>query len=153
MLRRTGTVRACRPVGQCHTLPMTTRRTSRVTRSQHPGTPRRAALAARTDRPGPPPTPVLRLGLPKGSLQEATVRLFERAGFKLHISERSYRPSIDDPELAPMLLRAQEPGRAGGGGGGGGGRGISPPRGGGAPKGERGGPRSWCRSPSSTWRS
>ena len=111
MLRRTGTVRACRPVGQYHTLPMTTKRIPRVTRSQHPGTPRRAAPAARTDRPGPPPTPVLRLGLPKGSLQEATVRLFERAGFKLHISERSYRPSIDDPELAPMLLRAQEMGR------------------------------------------
>lgn len=50
----------------------------------------------------------LKLGLPKGSLQEATVRLFERAGFKVLISERSYRPSIDDPELEPMLLRAQE---------------------------------------------
>ncbi|MDP3703238.1 MAG: ATP phosphoribosyltransferase [Candidatus Omnitrophota bacterium] len=50
----------------------------------------------------------LKLGLPKGSLQEATVRLFERAGFKVLISERSYRPSIDDPELEPILLRAQE---------------------------------------------
>ena len=50
----------------------------------------------------------LKLGLPKGSLQEATVRLLERAGFKVLISERSYRPSIDDPELEPMLLRAQE---------------------------------------------
>src|SRR3990167_10784139 len=50
----------------------------------------------------------LKLGLPKGSLQEATVRLFERAGFKVLISERSYRPSVDDPELEPMLLRAQE---------------------------------------------
>jgi len=50
----------------------------------------------------------LTLGLPKGSLQEATVRLFERAGFSIRISERSYAPSIDDPELAPMLLRAQE---------------------------------------------
>jgi ATP phosphoribosyltransferase len=46
--------------------------------------------------------------LPKGSLQEATVRLFARAGFQLLISERSYLPSIDDPELSPMLLRAQE---------------------------------------------
>lgn len=59
------------------------------------------------------PTPLtnprrLRLGLPKGSLQEATVKLFERAGFKVLISERSYQPSIDDPEIAPMLLRAQE---------------------------------------------
>ncbi|MBI3321444.1 MAG: ATP phosphoribosyltransferase [Candidatus Omnitrophica bacterium] len=50
----------------------------------------------------------LKIGLPKGSLQEATVRLFERAGFKVIISERSYLPSIDDPELEPMLLRAQE---------------------------------------------
>ena len=50
----------------------------------------------------------LKLGLPKGSLQEATVRLFDRAGFKVVISDRSYLPSIDDPELEPMLLRAQE---------------------------------------------
>ena len=50
----------------------------------------------------------LKLGLPKGSLQEATVKLFERAGFKILISERSYTPSVDDPELEPMLLRAQE---------------------------------------------
>jgi len=53
-------------------------------------------------------TPRLTIGLPKGSLQEATVRLFERAGFKVLISERSYAPSIDDQELEPMLLRAQE---------------------------------------------
>jgi len=50
----------------------------------------------------------LKLGLPKGSLQEATVRLFERAGFKVVVSERSYLPSVDDPELEPMLIRAQE---------------------------------------------
>ena len=50
----------------------------------------------------------LKLGLPKGSLQEATVRLFERAGFRVLVSERSYAPSIDDPEIEPMLLRAQE---------------------------------------------
>jgi len=50
----------------------------------------------------------LRLGFPKGSLQEATVRLFQRAGFRISISERSYAPSIDDLELEPMLLRAQE---------------------------------------------
>ncbi len=53
-------------------------------------------------------TPRLTLGLPKGSLQQATVRLFERAGFKIHIGERSYAPAIDDPELSPLLLRAQE---------------------------------------------
>ncbi len=51
---------------------------------------------------------LLKIGLPKGSLQEATVRLFERAGFKVRISSRSYTPMIDDVELAPMLLRAQE---------------------------------------------
>jgi ATP phosphoribosyltransferase len=50
----------------------------------------------------------LKIGLPKGSLQEATVRLFDRAGFKVVVSERSYQPSVDDDELEPMLLRAQE---------------------------------------------
>ncbi|MBF0532343.1 MAG: ATP phosphoribosyltransferase [Candidatus Omnitrophica bacterium] len=50
----------------------------------------------------------LRLGLPKGSLQEATVKVFERAGFKLYISSRSYFPTIDDAEIQPILLRAQE---------------------------------------------
>ena len=48
------------------------------------------------------------MGLPKGSLQEATVRLFERAGFKIYISGRSYFPMIDDIEIDPVLLRAQE---------------------------------------------
>ena len=56
----------------------------------------------------PSGAPKLKLGLPKGSLQDATIRLFERAGFKVVVSERSYLPSIDDPELEPMLLRAQE---------------------------------------------
>ncbi len=50
----------------------------------------------------------LKLGLPKGSLQEATVKVFGRAGFKVHISERSYLPRIDDDEIDPVLLRAQE---------------------------------------------
>jgi ATP phosphoribosyltransferase len=50
----------------------------------------------------------LKLGLPKGSLQEATIRMFQRAGFKIAVSERSYLPSIDDPEIEPVLLRAQE---------------------------------------------
>ena len=50
----------------------------------------------------------LRLGLPKGSLQEATVRVFQRAGFSIYISERSYQPSIDDTEIEVVLLRAQE---------------------------------------------
>ena len=50
----------------------------------------------------------LRLGIPKGSLEQATVRLFERAGYRLIVSARSYFPSIDDPEIECMLIRAQE---------------------------------------------
>jgi ATP phosphoribosyltransferase len=50
----------------------------------------------------------LKLGLPKGSLQDATVQLFERAGFKIIVSSRSYFPHIDDDEIQPVLLRAQE---------------------------------------------
>ena len=52
--------------------------------------------------------PLLRIGLPKGSLQESTVDLFERASFKVGISSRSYFPSIDDPELRLVMFRAQE---------------------------------------------
>lgn len=51
---------------------------------------------------------VLKLGLPKGSLQDATVNLFEKAGFKVQVSSRSYFPYIDDVEIKPVLLRAQE---------------------------------------------
>ena len=52
---------------------------------------------------------VLKLGLPKGSLQESTFRMFKKAGFNLSLSsERSYFPSVDDPEIEPVLLRAQE---------------------------------------------
>ena len=50
----------------------------------------------------------LKLGLPKGSLQEATFKVFERAGFKIYTSSRSYFPTIDDAEIEPVLLRAQE---------------------------------------------
>ena len=50
----------------------------------------------------------LKLGLPKGSLQDATVALFEKAGFKVAVSTRSYFPQIDDDEIDPVLLRAQE---------------------------------------------
>src|SRR3989338_3491404 len=50
----------------------------------------------------------LKIGLPKGSLQDATVRIFERAGFKIYLSSRSYFPKLDDEELEPVLLRAQE---------------------------------------------
>ena len=51
---------------------------------------------------------ILRLGIPKGSLQDATVRLFERAGFNILVSSRSYFPTIDDPEIECLLIRAQE---------------------------------------------
>lgn len=54
---------------------------------------------------------VLRLGLPKGSLQEPTLELFKRAGFNIVVSSRSYRPTVDDEELELRLLRAQEIGR------------------------------------------
>ena len=50
----------------------------------------------------------LKLGLPKGSLQESTVRMFKKAGFFVGISERSYFPSIDDNEIEAILFRAQE---------------------------------------------
>jgi ATP phosphoribosyltransferase len=50
----------------------------------------------------------LRLGIPKGSLEASTVQLFDRAGFKILMNARSYFPSIDDPEIECMLIRAQE---------------------------------------------
>ena len=53
----------------------------------------------------------LRLGLPKGSLQEPTLELFKRAGYNIIVNSRSYRPSVDDRELEIRLLRAQEIGR------------------------------------------
>jgi ATP phosphoribosyltransferase len=51
---------------------------------------------------------VLKLGIPKGSLQNATFELFEKAGFNVSGFERSYFPRIDDPEIQLILLRAQE---------------------------------------------
>jgi ATP phosphoribosyltransferase len=51
---------------------------------------------------------ILRLGLPKGSLQETTERLFKQAGFDLRIAPRSYYPDIHDPEIECILIRAQE---------------------------------------------
>src|SRR6476619_4565611 len=50
----------------------------------------------------------LKLGIPKGSLQDATIQLFARAGFNIYANPRSYFPSIDDPEIECMLIRAQE---------------------------------------------
>jgi len=51
---------------------------------------------------------MLKLGIPKGSLQDATVDLFRRAGFSISVSSRSYFPGIDDPDIECMLIRAQE---------------------------------------------
>ncbi|OGP33779.1 MAG: ATP phosphoribosyltransferase [Deltaproteobacteria bacterium GWC2_65_14] len=51
---------------------------------------------------------VLNIGLPKGSLQESTLKLFRKAGFTISVGSRSYIPTIDDPELSGLLIRAQE---------------------------------------------
>lgn len=51
---------------------------------------------------------MLKLGLPKGSLQNATFELFQKAGFRIRVGERAYVPSIDDAEISCMLIRAQE---------------------------------------------
>src|SRR3990167_10854878 len=51
---------------------------------------------------------MLKFGIPAGSLQNATIELFERAGYHISISSRSYYPSIDDPEIECLLIRAQE---------------------------------------------
>jgi ATP phosphoribosyltransferase len=51
---------------------------------------------------------LLKLGLPKGSLQEATLRLFRKAGYHISVSSRSYYPVFDDAEVQSMLIRAQE---------------------------------------------
>jgi len=50
----------------------------------------------------------LRLGIPKGSLQEATIDLFKNAGYRIRTSSRSYFPTVNDPEIECMLIRAQE---------------------------------------------
>ena len=50
----------------------------------------------------------LKLGIPKGSLQDATLQLFARAGFNVRVSSRSYFPTVDDPDIECMLIRAQE---------------------------------------------
>ena len=54
------------------------------------------------------PKPLLMLGLPKGSLEESTLSLFAKAGWKISISSRSYKPSINDPELDGRFVRGQE---------------------------------------------
>jgi ATP phosphoribosyltransferase len=54
------------------------------------------------------PAPKLKLGLPKGSLQDATLEKFAKAGWNISVSSRSYEPYVDDPELQIRLIRAQE---------------------------------------------
>ena len=51
---------------------------------------------------------MLKLGIPKGSLQESTIRLFGKAGYRIVVGSRSYTPSIDDPEIECLMFRAQE---------------------------------------------
>src|SRR5512135_950908 len=51
---------------------------------------------------------MLNIGLPKGSLQESTLKLFRKAGYHISVSSRSYYPVFDDPEIESMLIRAQE---------------------------------------------
>ncbi len=51
---------------------------------------------------------VLKLGLPKGSLQESTIKLFRKAGYNISVDTRSYYPVFDDPDIEAMLIRAQE---------------------------------------------
>lgn len=53
-------------------------------------------------------TPIIKLGVPKGSLEEATINLFERAGWKIRKHTRNYFPDINDPEIAASLCRVQE---------------------------------------------
>jgi len=50
----------------------------------------------------------IRLGIPKGSLQESTLRLFDKAGFTIRVDDRSYKPSIDDDDIECLMIRAQE---------------------------------------------
>ena len=51
---------------------------------------------------------LLMLGLPKGSLEKATCSLFDKAGFKITMSSRSYKPVVNDPDIEARLVRAQE---------------------------------------------
>lgn len=55
-----------------------------------------------------PKPEILKIGIPKGSLESATIDLFRRAGFQITVNTRSYFPAIDDPNIECMLIRAQE---------------------------------------------
>lgn len=62
----------------------------------------------KTSSKAPAATPKLKLGLPKGSLQESTFKLFGKAGYRVQVSSRSYYPTIDDQNIDCTLVRAQE---------------------------------------------
>jgi len=62
----------------------------------------------KTSSKAPAATPKLKLGLPKGSLQESTFKLFGKAGYRVQVSSRSYYPTIDDKNIDCTLVRAQE---------------------------------------------
>lgn len=70
-----------------------------------------AASRATPAAPAAPAPRKLKLGLPKGSLQDATIEKFAKAGWRITVSSRSYEPHVDDPELQIRLIRAQEIGR------------------------------------------
>ena len=82
-------------------------RTPRFERRRHRRR-RTRAHSRRTLRKGEQVMAPLKLGIPKGSLQDSTVELFARAGWRISVSSRSYYPTIDDPEIECMLVRAQE---------------------------------------------
>src|SRR5215472_11422652 len=69
---------------------------------------RERTAVLRSGRCLPEPGVKLKLGIPKGSLEAATIDLFRRAGYIITTSSRSYFPAIDDPEIECMLIRAQE---------------------------------------------
>src|SRR5512137_423724 len=52
--------------------------------------------------------PILQLGIPKGSLQQSTIEMFYKAGYKITVDPRSYYPAIDDEEIECILIRSQE---------------------------------------------
>src|SRR5207237_3957445 len=67
----------------------------------------RAAKLSRMKRPSKNEK-ILRIGLPKGSLQDATIEKMAKAGYNISVSSRSYIPYVDDPELQVRMIRAQE---------------------------------------------
>src|SRR4029077_11419952 len=103
-LRRRLRAPARRP-GGWHRLPH--RRTALLLPSRRPRH-RRVGRHCPAARALPPGMNVLQLGIPKGSLESATIELFRRSGWKIQTDSRSYFPTVDDPGLRCLLVRAQE---------------------------------------------